>query len=333
MHAGNADFHYNNHCINNLIYFEDLSSSVDKIVSWYWEFGDGSIATDDSPVHAYAESGRYDVSLTVKTISGKEYSESKSIDIKAAPFAFFNPNNKCDQTVGFKDNSFTRATQVKMWMWDFGDGNYSLEQNPEHRFDNAARSDVHLKVLDKNGCWDSITQSVNVIENPQVGFDINSVILSNPAIIKINSHNNKDSVFYLINNQIVNDKNTLITLPPTENIEIKQKVINSKGCTDSSSLELNTHKDYSLPLPAVFTPNFGNNTSSFGVSNKNIVVKEFSIFNSNGQLVFKTEKNENWNGQLSNGAKAKNGIYIYALSYANSNKTNILQKGKFILKN
>lgn len=329
--GGNADFEYNNHCINNLIYFEDLTTADEEVVSWYWEFGDGGVAMDKSPVHAFSESGEYDVKLTVKTKSGEELTTLKKIDIKAAPFAFFNPKSKCDQNVNFTDNSFTKATKVKMWMWDFGDGDYSLEQNPNHRFDIAEKSKVHLKVLDKNGCGDSITQSVNVIENPVVGFDINNVILSNPAIIKINSHNNKDSVFYLINNQLASGKGNLLTIPSNTTNEIKQKAINEKGCIDSASLTIAPNHDFHIPLPTVFSPNQGNNTSTFGVSNPDILVKDFRVFNSNGIQVYQATNNSPWNGNKQNGAKCENGIYVYSLEYENDQKVKIIQKGKVIL--
>lgn len=328
--AGDADFTYNNHCINNLIYFNDLSVSKDEIVSWFWDFGDGGIATDQSPVHAYTESGNYDVSLTIKTINGEEYTERKTVEIKAAPFAFFDPQSQCDNIVGFKDNSFTKTATVKMWMWDFGDGNYSLDQNPEHQFDSPDDKDVHLKVLDRNGCGDSITQSVNIIEKPKSGFDIQNIILSNPAIIKINSHNNEDSVFYLINNQIISGKSGYIAIDSDKENEIVQKVVNKEGCVDSTTLKINPKNDYHISLPSLFSPSNGN---TFGIRNSNVKVSKMRIFDTNGKKVFSSSNRTNWNGKTSNGTFAKSGVYIYTIDYTNQDGINITQKGKFILKN
>ena len=124
--ANLADFSYNNHCINNLIYFEDLSTAVDdEVVFWFWDFGDNSISMDNSPVHAYSESGIYNVIFTIKTQKDKSYTKLKSIDIKAAPFAFFNPKNLCDKKVVFTDYTYAKSASVKSWIWDFGDGEYS----------------------------------------------------------------------------------------------------------------------------------------------------------------------------------------------------------------
>lgn len=328
--AGKASFSYENHCINNLIYFQDQSEANEEIVSWYWDFGDESISTDQFPVHAFAESGTYNVNLTIKTINGKEYSNRQTIKINAAPFAFFNPKTNCDQIVDFNDNSFTTSKDVKMWIWDFGDGNYSTEQNPQHRFNEGDQKNVHFKVLDKNGCWDSITQRVNVIKNPKTGFDINDVILSNPAIIRINSHNNKDSVFYLINNQIVSGETGFMAIPSDQENEIKQKAINKEGCVDSTSIIISPQSDYQIPLPGQFNPV---RDVTFGIKNKNIKVNRMRVFDTNGKKVYASNSQPSWNGKTATGANANNGIYIYALDYINQDGINITQKGKFILKN
>ncbi len=326
--AGSANFSYENHCINNLIYFQDLSETNNEILSWFWDFGDGSVATDQFPVHAFAESGTYNVNLTIKTINGKEYSKRQTIKISAAPFAFFNPKTNCDQVVDFSDNSFSTSTDVKMWIWDFGDGNYSTEQNPQHRFNEGDKKDVHFKVLDNNGCWDSITQTVNVIENPKTGFDINNVILSNPAIIRINSHNHEDSVFYLINDQIVSGKTGFMAIPADKTNEIKQKAINKNGCVDSTSIIITPKSDYHIPLPGQFNPNTDN---YFGIKNKNINVTRMRVFDTNGKKIF-SSANELWDGRNQAGSEVKSGVYIYALDYVNQAGISITQKGKFLLK-
>lgn len=333
--ANLADFSYNNHCINNLIYFEDLSTAVDdEVVSWFWEFGDQSVSTDNSPVHAYTESGIYNVNLTIQTLKGKSYSKLKSIEIKSAPFAFFNPKNLCDKKVRFTDNTYANSDKIKSWIWDFGDGEYSLDQNPEHQFSEDEKSNIHLKVLDKNGCWDSISQSVKIIKNPKTGFDINNVILTNPAVIKINSHNKSDSLLYLINDELIHKQNGFIQVPSHQEVSIKQKVINEFGCIDSIQQKIKANKEYKIPLPPFFQPVSGNNKSTFGINDESISVNEFIIHDSSGREVFNGNNlNKKWNGRdEKTGNPCLSGVYVYVLSYENSKKVKVLQKGKLILK-
>ncbi|MEL6606192.1 MAG: PKD domain-containing protein [Cyanobacteria bacterium J06614_10] len=47
--------------------FTDLSANG---VSWYWDFGDGTISTEASPNHIYQSAGEYSVSLTVTDVNG-----------------------------------------------------------------------------------------------------------------------------------------------------------------------------------------------------------------------------------------------------------------------
>ncbi|MAW65816.1 MAG: hypothetical protein CMD18_06445 [Flavobacteriales bacterium] len=328
----NVNFQYNNHCINNIIFFKDISTSKTKIITWFWEFGDGGVANEIAPVHVYSEPGNYKVKLTVKTEKGVSYSLKKYILINAAPFAFFYPNAKCDQTVGFTDNSFTKSAQVTQWIWNFGDENYSLEKNPSHRFQNTKKTKVHLKVKDQNGCVDSISQIVTIKKKPKVGFDIKNVLLSNPTFIKLKSHNIKDSITYLMNNEIIKKGSPLLMANPYKSSLIKQKVKNNMGCTDSLTAFIFPKEDFQIKLPAYFQLKSNKNSSSFGINNPDLVVKEMSIFNEDGKEVFYACNNTLWNGKDKKGVVCANGNYTYLLDYENLKEIRVIQKGSFIFK-
>ena len=62
----------------------DGSGSTDngKIVTWYWEFGDGTNGTGKKVMHTWAVNGPYDVTLWVTDDSGQQASISKHIVIK-----------------------------------------------------------------------------------------------------------------------------------------------------------------------------------------------------------------------------------------------------------
>jgi hypothetical protein len=62
----------------------DGSGSTDdgKIVTWYWEFGDGQNATGQKTTHAWAANGSYDVTLWVTDDHGQQASTTKKIVIK-----------------------------------------------------------------------------------------------------------------------------------------------------------------------------------------------------------------------------------------------------------
>jgi PKD repeat protein len=60
--------------------FQDESiTGTNPITSWTWDFGDGGVSHDPTPIHTYTQAGFYDVTLTVSnddggdTITRKEY--------------------------------------------------------------------------------------------------------------------------------------------------------------------------------------------------------------------------------------------------------------------
>lgn len=52
-----------------LVAFQDESTG--NISSWKWEFGDGTTSTEQHPLHTYARSGRYIVTLSIEGPDGK----------------------------------------------------------------------------------------------------------------------------------------------------------------------------------------------------------------------------------------------------------------------
>jgi len=62
--------------------FTDLSKDSDgTIVSWLWDFGDGSVSTEKNPEHRYTKFGVYSVTLTVTDRVGASHSTSQDVNV------------------------------------------------------------------------------------------------------------------------------------------------------------------------------------------------------------------------------------------------------------
>ncbi|GGO67788.1 S8 family serine peptidase [Bowmanella pacifica] len=62
--------------------FTDTSTDVNgDIVSWSWDFGDGNSSSEQNPLHMYAASGTYSVTLTVTDSEGNTDSHSMDITV------------------------------------------------------------------------------------------------------------------------------------------------------------------------------------------------------------------------------------------------------------
>jgi gliding motility-associated-like protein len=149
-------------------------------VSFIWDFGDGTpLSNEANPNHVYDEPGEYPVSLTAIGAFGCESTTQKAtIRISEGSFADFTstPNFDTevplpDATVAFEDLSANAVS----WLWDFGDGSSSSEQNPTHTYqspldpaDPSKGYEVTLTVTDANGCKSSIAYGPYLIINPDL---------------------------------------------------------------------------------------------------------------------------------------------------------------------
>ncbi|MBB1125688.1 PKD domain-containing protein [Thiospirillum jenense] len=55
------------------------------------------------------------------------------------------------------------APSIVLWQWEFGDGQYSSEQNPEHTYRTAGSYDVRLFVMNSDGVTNDITKEDFVV--------------------------------------------------------------------------------------------------------------------------------------------------------------------------
>ncbi|NRA49151.1 MAG: PKD domain-containing protein, partial [Phaeodactylibacter sp.] len=143
----------------------DVSSN--NPTSWFWTFGDGSMATSQNPEHTYNQPGTYTVCLEASSICGSEtHCEQVQVTCSAPQASFTIQQNDLD--VAFFDASTLNPTS---WSWNFGDGNVSDIANPLHSFDMPGTYTVCLTVSSVCGTTD-ICQNITVnCPAPQADFE------------------------------------------------------------------------------------------------------------------------------------------------------------------
>lgn len=128
------------------VLFNNISQYADTL---FWDFGDGQVSNKKNPEHLYLKGGTYTVRLTVKNALGR-HTATHAITLVSAPVADFEiENNGCvsNCTVKFKNTS----KNALVYIWDFGDGGRSDQENPSHSFTTAGVYTVTLKSINKNG--------------------------------------------------------------------------------------------------------------------------------------------------------------------------------------
>jgi gliding motility-associated-like protein len=163
-------------CAPQTLTLKPIILSGDLINSYQWNFGDGSFSTDSIPTHTYHDVGIYNVSLIVKTTEGCTDTllvpGAVSLGARPKPLFSANPLNACaDTTVQFKDASTGFVTD---WLWLFGDGGSSSEQNPTHMYIDTGYMNVTL-IVSQYGCYDTLILNKYIyIKPPIANFNFNS---------------------------------------------------------------------------------------------------------------------------------------------------------------
>lgn len=146
-------------CAPLTIQFRNLSIGGE---TYLWDFGDKMFSTEQNPIHTYYMPGNYIVRLTVTNVAGSDFHQGL-ITVFQNPIALFNVyptsviNNS--QIVRFDNFSF----YGNIYKWEFGDGEYSYDQNPWHKYENSGQYYVTLWVTSIDGCIDSLTYTTPII--------------------------------------------------------------------------------------------------------------------------------------------------------------------------
>jgi len=159
------------------VFFSDMSTGGPT--TWEWDFGDGETSIEQNPSHTYMSSGIYDVMLTVSNDAGSDTHVDAGYIVAAgfvADFAASPTGGEAPLEVSFIDQSSGYPDAPTGWLWDFGDGNTSTEQNPTHTYTQNGVYTVTLEVESISG------SDTLVVSNFIIVFDIFETYL--PLILK-----------------------------------------------------------------------------------------------------------------------------------------------------
>lgn len=154
-------------------------TSTGSPVTWAWDFGDGSTANTQGPFsHVYTNPGTYTIRLLVGNASGSTFTTRTVTVGSAAPSApvaviAANPTSgAAPLAVTFADASTGSPTS---WLWNFGDGTTSTQQNPGvHTFTNIGSITVTLTVTNAGGSSSAtkVIQTTQACGAPTASFTV-----------------------------------------------------------------------------------------------------------------------------------------------------------------
>jgi PKD repeat protein len=157
-----ANFSFDQSCVELPIQVNDLSQSVDPIVSYDYTFSAGGTAGVPNPVFIENTAGSHTIQLKIETDKACADSITKSIEIYPKPIANFRVLNDEGGApmLLYLENNTSGANQYK---WDFGNGASSSQELPQYTYQNAGTYRLSLTAISSEGCIDSTFETLTVV--------------------------------------------------------------------------------------------------------------------------------------------------------------------------
>jgi len=305
-------------CANDTLNFKDASAAPGQnIKAWQWNFGDGTTATDASPVKKYADYGGYPVTLHIATSAGCFADTAGAISLSPKPkavFGFTAPDYCTGTGIQFTDSSTIQAPySIAQWKWNYGDGQTGDGPAVAHSFIAAGNFTVSLAVTTSQGCADTVTKPVTIYGPPaitlqsDVYFVGGSTLQLSPVYAGTGLSYLWQPADYLSSDAVA----APITNTPND-ITYTIKATGDGGCFTTAAVTV--HVEKAIIIPNAFSPNGDGINDAWRITNIEVFPQcVVRLFNRYGQPVFtSTGYNKPWDG-TSNGKPLPVGTYYYII--------------------
>lgn len=289
-------------CYPLTVNFTDQSSAgTGSIISWTWDFGDGSpFSTIQNPTHTYISSGNFPVVLTIKNSAGCVATDTTpqfvttgqgvSIDFTASD------TFSCTSQLKVQFTASTTSASPLVYQWNFGDGSSATGQTITHTYTQKGTFNVSLTAgITGGGCQNSVIKKKYIhvgditsdftVPNGCAGIPLPFVNTSTPLPVS--------SVWKFNDGTTINGINAshAFSIPGSYQVTLYNQY--AGGCLDSMTKSIKTY-----PSP---TANFQTNKQLFCGTPATVPFQNLSTGSSS------------WNWAFGNGdnSAVKNPTYTY----------------------
>jgi PKD repeat protein len=137
------------------------------MLTYRWDFGDGSHANGSTVSHSYAQPGHYTVKLTATDKDGAQDVDTADVHVlplpNQAPAAVINGPTRglVNESLTFNGSSSSDPDGVILgYTWDFGDGTTAGGVSVSHTYSTPGNYNVVLTVTDDSGLSDNSTYTI-----------------------------------------------------------------------------------------------------------------------------------------------------------------------------
>lgn len=234
--------------------------------TWNWNFGDALTSTQQHPQHTYAAPGQYSIKLVVLTPAGCSDSLSRDnyLEIYPAPNAGFTLSEYCIAVnIFFKNTTSISSGSLSAWLWNFGDGTSSNDQNPVHSYSLSGTYIATLTATSALGCSTTVNRTLLLTNRPVVSFvQVSGLDCSGETLSFTNlssAAGGASSLWRFGDGTSSGQSSPVHTYMNSGFYAIKLIVTNPGGCTDSLT------KPYTVSIPPPVVAQFSQTVVSNSV--------------------------------------------------------------------
>lgn len=136
------------------------------IVSYEWDFGDGSAPRSDvgQVTYKYTKIGNFTTTVKVRTNDGKQEEATIMVSVRQVPLkSCFEPSKMTgDAPLTISLNPQCSTGTISKYKWDFGDGEASADRKPTHTYNDPGSYEITLEVADAQNVVDVSSEFVTV---------------------------------------------------------------------------------------------------------------------------------------------------------------------------
>ena len=300
-----------------IVTFNNISIGA---VNYLWNFGNTKVSSLANPSTIYTATGIYNVSLISYTSNGCLDTFITPYIVAAEPRANYSASidSGCmPLEVKFTNNSLNNTKNI----WDFGDGNASVDESPIYIYNQAGKHQVTLAIENGN-CRDTIqTINIDVWQKPIAEFNWNFVGTVNAGMVQfanVSSYSDR----YLWNfddGKLSTDTNPMHRYDLHGDYFVKLFAFSDKNCTDTIEHPLHIDLMKGLFVPNAFTPEDNTGDSRlFLPKGIGLMTYHIRIFTTWGELIWESTELENtrpkygWDGTWK-GHPCKQDVYVWKI--------------------
>lgn len=241
------DFEVDSVCLEEIIHFDNLTSTFEDSTSYQWSFGNGQTSTVREPSYTYPGFGTFEVVLQATTFGQCINSATDTVVIHPLPHTDFTFDNVClYDPVDFENLSTIPFGEVN-YNWSFGDSTTGSGTSISHFYNLPGNYFVNLLATSGQGCTDDTTLGVEIFPVPEANFVLVDVCRDTMAGITNTSTISSGTNAYAWD---LGDGSTSTNTDPNYtylldgDFDIKLVATSNEGCLDSVTKEITI---YAIP--------------------------------------------------------------------------------------